>query len=185
MSLFFSITVHVFIYGVFFFLNLDDKSQNSHTLFSDHLFKVGTNYSVEIQSNHHKSVSKKSNESEIQKTLEDIHANDAELTGGHLMNDVYSEGFSKPPRLLQASSIFKRSLEAQKARFEGESFVELTLNETGEVLNYSLQNSLPYNLNEKTIEIIRQLKFSPAEINQKPVKSRFIFKIQYRNEDSF
>lgn len=118
----------------------------------------------------------------IQPSLEtqvDVKSN----TAGVLREEVFiTQNFSRLPMVLTHLK-FKRTLEAQQNKFEGDSIVEISIDESGAVVNAVLKNDLPFGLNENSLKIAHQITFSPAQVAGENVKSKIIFRIKYRNEN--
>ena len=87
----------------------------------------------------------------------------------------------EPPKI-QNKVTFNRTNQARLAHFEGDSKLKIKINKTGEVINVGLLNSLPYGLDERSLEIVNSLKMTPALLDGAPIDYEFIFTIRYRNE---
>jgi len=98
-------------------------------------------------------------------------------------NEIFQTGnFSRQPIVISQLK-FKRTIEAQQNKFEGDSVLEILIDESGKVVEAILKNELPYGLNENSLQIARQITFSPAQVAGKNIKSKIIFRIKYRNEN--
>ncbi|MFN3454018.1 MAG: energy transducer TonB [Pseudobdellovibrio sp.] len=72
-----------------------------------------------------------------------------------------------------------RTNEARKADYSGTSVLEIIVGQDGTVQDIKLNNSLPYGLDQVALDIARDLKFTPAFINDKPATSKIILKIRF------
>lgn len=78
--------------------------------------------------------------------------------------------------------VFNRTEQARRMRYEGNSKLKVSIDKLGQVIDVVLLNDLPYGLNDKSIEIVRNINFSPAYLAGEPIEYEFVFTIQYRNE---
>ena len=67
--------------------------------------------------------------------------------------------------------------------YTGIAILKILVDETGIVREVKLVNSLKYGLNERAIELAKQIKLSPAKINGKPVAVIRDFTINFKSND--
>ena len=77
----------------------------------------------------------------------------------------------------------QRTDEARKNGYTGIAILKILVDETGIVREVKLVNSLKYGLNERAIELAKQIKLSPAKINGKPVAVIRDFTINFKSND--
>jgi TonB family protein len=77
----------------------------------------------------------------------------------------------------------QRTEEARKNGYTGTARLKILIDETGIVRDVKLINSLKYGLDERAIELAKQVKLSPAKVNGKPVAVIRDFTITFKATD--
>ena len=81
----------------------------------------------------------------------------------------------KPPKVLDAVEA-EYTASAQAARIEGKVVLDLTVGETGKVVNVKVVEPLSHGLTESAVEVARQWKFEAPKDG--PVVARITFKFE-------
>ena len=77
-------------------------------------------------------------------------------------------GVSAPEVIFQVDPEF--SEEARKAKFSGDLYVSVIVDEQGRPTHVRVVRAIGMGLDEKAIEAVKQYKFKPAMLHGKPVK---------------
>ena len=77
----------------------------------------------------------------------------------------------------------QRTEEARKNGYTGTARLKILVDTDGNVRDVKLLNELKYGLGERAIEIVKQVKLSPAKINGKPVAVIRDFTITFKATD--
>ena len=77
----------------------------------------------------------------------------------------------------------QRTEEARKNGYTGTARMKILVDTEGNVRDVKLLNSLKYGLDERAIEIVKQVKLSPAKVNGKPVAVIRDFTITFKATD--
>jgi len=77
-------------------------------------------------------------------------------------------GVSEPKVIYQVDPEF--SEEARKAKFSGNVYVSVIVDEQGRPTHVRVERGVGMGLDEKAVEAVKQYKFKPAMLNGKPVK---------------
>ena len=82
---------------------------------------------------------------------------------------------------LLSQVVANRTEEARKAGYTGTAILLIIIDKQGVVKKAELLNSLDYGLNEKALEIVKTLKFSPAKIKDEAVATQIRFSINFKS----
>ncbi len=77
----------------------------------------------------------------------------------------------------------QRTEEARKNRYTGTARMKILVDTDGNVRDVKLLNELKYGLGERAVEIVKQVKLSPAKVNGKPVTVIRDFTITFKATD--
>jgi TonB family protein len=77
----------------------------------------------------------------------------------------------------------QRTEEARRNGYTGTARLKILIDQTGIVREVKLVNSLKYGLDERAIELAKQVKLSPAKVNGKPVAVIRDFTITFKATD--
>jgi len=130
---------------------------------------VSESVSPQVEPSQHDKAKVSANENLNTKTVDESHRtsqDDSRIVQPRIMNRV----------------VFNRTHEARVAHYEGDSKLKVKINKSGTVMSVELLNSLPYGLNERSLEIVNNLKMTPAYVAGVAIDYEFIFTIRYRNE---
>ena len=91
-------------------------------------------------------------------------------SGGNFGDGVMQVGggVSEPKVIYQVDPEF--SEEARKAKFSGNVYVSVIVDEQGRPTHVRVERGVGMGLDEKAVEAVKQYKFKPAMLNGKPVK---------------
>lgn len=87
------------------------------------------------------------------------------------------------PRVISEPKNKQRTEEARKNGYTGTSRMKILVDTEGNVRDVKLLNSLKYGLDERAVEIVKQVKLSPAKVNGKPVAVIRDFTITFKATD--
>ena len=110
-----------------------------------------------------------------------------EVQAGNGLGDGTVEGNGIPitvePRVLFEPKSKKRTDEARKAGYTGVAKLVILIGIDGKVKKARLLNSLEYGLNERALDLAKQLIFSPAMAGDKPVAVEKELNVSFRSQD--
>lgn len=69
---------------------------------------------------------------------------------------------------------------ARKARFSGKVLIYLVVDENGNPQHIRVARGVGMGLDEKAVEAVRQYRFKPATLNDKPVKVELYVQVNYQ-----
>lgn len=107
---------------------------------------------------------------------------DNEVNSESFSEELASDGTITTPAALLTKITANRTEAARKADFSGVSQIEIVVGSDGRVKNAKLKNSLPFGLDEVALKLVRESKFRPAMVNNKPVASAILFKVRFESE---
>ena len=82
---------------------------------------------------------------------------------------------------LKMQVVANRTEEARKAGYTGTAILLIIIDKDGSVKKAELLNSLDYGLNERALEIVKNLKFEPARVKDEPVATQIRFSINFKS----
>jgi TonB family protein len=84
-----------------------------------------------------------------------------------------------PPRPINFANP-EYSDEARRKRIQGVVLVSALVNEEGNPIDYRVEKSLGYGLDEKAVECVSQYRFTPAMRDGQPVAARVTIEVNFR-----
>lgn len=100
-------------------------------------------------------------------------------------NDPVSDHhlITEEPVIIFEPPIKQRTEEARLNRYTGQAKLKVLIDTDGSIRDVKLLNSLKYGLDTRAIELVRQVKLSPAKVNGQPVAVVRDFTINFRATD--
>lgn len=98
---------------------------------------------------------------------------------------VSDELVTEEPKIISEPRIKARTEEARRNAYTGIAKLKIWIDSEGNVRDAKLVNSLKYGLNERAIELAKQIKLTPAKVQGKPVSIVRDFTITFGSTESF
>ena len=92
---------------------------------------------------------------------------------------IYVTGDVQKPEKLNAPPPQYTEI-ARKARIQGVVIVQAIIDEQGNVTNVQVLKGLPMGLSESAVEAVKQWKFKPATLNDRPVAVYFNLTVNFQ-----
>ena len=100
--------------------------------------------------------------------------------GGDRAETILHVGGSVHPPVVLHTVDPEFSETARQAKFSGDVTIYLVVDENGDPQNVRVSIGVGMGLDEKAIEAVRQYKFKPATLNDKPVKVAIYILVRFR-----
>jgi len=100
--------------------------------------------------------------------------------GGDTAETILHVGGSVHPPVVIHTVDTEFSETARKAKFSGDVTIYLVVDENGDPQNVRVSIGVGMGLDEKAVEAVRQYKFKPATLNDKPVKVAIYILVKFR-----
>lgn len=108
---------------------------------------------------------------------------DESASGEGSENIFSSEAVTELPKIVFKPKDHHRTDEARKNGYTGKAHLKIIIDSQGVVKEAKMINDLKFGLNERALEIVKQIKFSPARIQGKPVAISTDFFINFNSID--
>lgn len=92
---------------------------------------------------------------------------------------IYERKEVSRPAKITSELLVDLTEEARARGREGRVILSVVLCRTGRVTDIIVKKEMPYGMTEKTVEFIRELKFTPAEKDGQTVSQRQVFEFQF------
>lgn len=176
-SLQMSIFIHFVLVVIIFIPKFNSSEFESQEIVDFDIKNDSVSHSESLPKNSRSRVEKKESLSSLSEELKvetDEFAGDFQVVEGAVTEE---------PKIISEPPLKQRTEEARKHGYTGTAKLKILIDQEGYVQEVQLMNSLSYGLNERAIELAKQVRLSPARINGKPIPVLRDFTITFKATD--